>query len=134
MGVHIYPGAWRLIEPHLLLPFLHWLPKTILRQGYIRLAVSLGLIPVWIETKGRSPAEQARVYYNYSIQNTYYRNPREVKETLGTFGWDVHFEPGGFPSWLRGTNLLAKNAVTKRCYTFLSQRLGTTVLVMTRRK
>lgn len=95
VGVHIYPGAWRLIEPHLLLPFLHWLPKNTFRQAYIRLAVSMGLIPEWIETKGRSPAEQTKVYFDYSVQNTYYRNPRRLVQTLGAFGWDVRYEPGG---------------------------------------
>lgn len=33
VGIHIYPSAWRVVEPHLMLPFLHWLPKNVLRQG-----------------------------------------------------------------------------------------------------
>lgn len=102
--------------------------------GYIRLAVSMGFIPVWPVTKGRSPSEQAKVYYNYSVQKTFYRNLRKVKDTVGPFGWDARFEPGDFPPWFPGNKRFLGNALTKKCWIFLGQRFGTTVLVMTRSK
>ena len=31
-GFHVYPGKLRLVEPHLFMPFVHWLPKRAIRK------------------------------------------------------------------------------------------------------
>jgi SAM-dependent methyltransferase len=45
VGLHNFPAKWRVTEPHLFIPFVHWLPKNWIRYWYPRL--QLNRIPVW---------------------------------------------------------------------------------------
>jgi SAM-dependent methyltransferase len=42
-GAHIYRASHTLVEGHLMMPFVHWLPKNRLRLWLIRLWVALGV-------------------------------------------------------------------------------------------
>lgn len=69
-GLHIYPAHKYLVEGHLYMPFVHWLPKNILRKYLIALYVTLGKEPKWKELQNIS--EKINGYYRYSIDQTFY--------------------------------------------------------------
>jgi len=72
VGIHLFPAHKHFVEIHLVMPFLHWLPKNKLRKFYIFLLLLLGKGPKWKEVEGKSKWDQAHVYYEYMIYKTYY--------------------------------------------------------------
>jgi hypothetical protein len=34
-GMHVFPAKWSIVEPHLHVPIVHWLPKNRLRYWYL---------------------------------------------------------------------------------------------------
>lgn len=77
-GFHLFPARFTLREGHLHMPVVHWLPKNGLRRNVIRLFTSIGVEPMWPETRTMSVREKTAVYYRYSRDKTFYRPPREV--------------------------------------------------------
>ena len=72
-GIHIFPAQYFVLERHLSMPFVHWLPKNRLRWALIRLFVALGAhaeIPAY---RGLSGAERAERIYRFSRDRTFYR-------------------------------------------------------------
>ena len=49
VGFHIYPAHRRIIEGHLHMPIVHWLPKNNLRRLLIGIYVFFGLEPRWVK-------------------------------------------------------------------------------------
>jgi SAM-dependent methyltransferase len=96
-GLHIFPPKWTLIEPHLRLPLIHWLPKNRLRYLYLRAVAAR--MDAFQELASASPAERAAVYFNYSVEKTYYRSPRSIKRVFEKNGFSVSFEADCAPSW-----------------------------------
>ena len=93
VGVHFFPAHRHFVEIHLLMPFLHWLPKNKLRKIYIWLLLSLGKGPKWKELQGKSKAEQAQAYYEYIVHKTYYRAPRTLTDVFARNKFRVDFIP-----------------------------------------
>ena len=91
IGLHLYPAHRYIVEGHLRMPFVHWLPKTKLSRIYIWLFLLLGQGPKWKELEGKSIREQAEVYFDYSVNKTYYRNCYTVKKTFTRKGFDIDF-------------------------------------------
>jgi SAM-dependent methyltransferase len=94
ISVHLYPGHRRIIEGHLFMPFVHWLPKNKLRYWAIMACASAG-----IEPKGgwpgiaTSPARvRAKTYFDFSVSSTYYRPPRRVAQVFRSAGLAPRFE------------------------------------------
>lgn len=88
-GLHIFPSHLRVREPHLHMPFVHWLPKGGLRRAYITAMVHCGREPSWTELEGAPAQERVARYYDYSVQRTWYRGPRELRRTLTSHGLAV---------------------------------------------
>jgi len=84
IGFHTYPARKHLVEAHLKMPFIHWLPKNILRHQLIALFVLAGREPRWPGL--RSPAEKTEAYYRYSIGKTFYRKQAETKAVFSRNG------------------------------------------------
>lgn len=93
VGVHFFPAHKHLVEIHLLLPFVHWLPKNKLRKMYIFLWLLLGKGPGWKELQGKSKWKQAHAYYEYTVLKAYYRTPRTITEVFARYGFEVDFVP-----------------------------------------
>jgi SAM-dependent methyltransferase len=118
-GLHVFPAKWCVIEPHLFLPCLHWLPKNKLRYLYLRFM--LRNVPLWQELQEKTAAEQTATYYNYSIEKTYYRPNRLIAQTLSKHGFGVvshaDWQPGGLirlvspHSWLRRTTNIFREVI-----------------------
>lgn len=83
LAVHSFPGSRWLVEPHVHMPLVHWLPQGGLRRLLIRLCLLLGFgpRPPWPEA-GDNLRRQLDVYDRYLAEKTAYR-PRE--EVMATF-------------------------------------------------
>ena len=71
------------------MPFVHWLPKAAPRRWLIALYVLAGIEPRWSPRLGR--ARRVRQYFNYSVNETFYRSPTVVTRTLAAQGFDAEF-------------------------------------------
>jgi len=91
VGVHFFPAHRHFVEIHLLMPFVHWLPKNKVRKIYISLLLLLGRNPRWKELHGKSRQERAQAYYEYIVNKTYYRSPRKIKEVFTRHNFKVDF-------------------------------------------
>jgi SAM-dependent methyltransferase len=90
-GFHVYPPHRRLLEPHLFMPIVHWLPKTRTREALIGLFVLLGVEPHWWPKGELSFREKVRTYHRFSVDDTFYRTRRAVRACLAAHGFDSEF-------------------------------------------
>jgi len=91
IGLHIYPAHYHIIEGHLFMPFIHWLPKNFLRKYFIIFFAILGMDPDWPEVRNFSLLDKCDYYYHYSINKTFYRKPVSVKNIFINQMFDVKF-------------------------------------------
>lgn len=97
-GLHIYPAHHRIVEGHLFMPFVHWLPKTWVRKMAINFFVLLGIEPRWEEVNGTRTKNKSKVYFDYSIGETFYRNALSVKSMFEENNFDTNFVSIDHPS------------------------------------
>ncbi|MCH2211530.1 MAG: class I SAM-dependent methyltransferase [Fuerstiella sp.] len=92
IGVHNFPSARCVMEEHLFMPFVHWLPKNRLRKAAIRLMLSLGQGPKpdWPEVIEKTAAGRTQVYFDYTVQRTFYRDIRDIVELFVSAGFDAN--------------------------------------------
>jgi len=69
--IHRWPAKYSLLEPHLRMPFVHWLPKNKIRKGLIFANLLLDNNPGW--DLSVSLNAQTNLYYKYLVDKTYYR-------------------------------------------------------------
>lgn len=97
-GFHQYPGHRYLVEGHLHMPLVHWLPKSSrLRRAAIGLFVRMGREPRWAWLEGRGAREKTDAYYDYTVEHTFYRTYREVRRSFERRGFRVTFETINHP-------------------------------------
>ena len=87
-ALHAFPARRHIVEQHLRMPCVHWLPKNGLRTAAIFLCVLVGMEPRW-EPEGLRA--RVRRYSRYSKQNTFYRRPRDLERTFAQHGFRVDF-------------------------------------------
>lgn len=78
-GLHVCPGAWRPIEPHMKTPLAHYVPKPY-RRPAIRAALRLGLANDHFADQPDD--ERAEIYTEFSRTETFYRSHRALKEAF----------------------------------------------------
>ena len=78
MGFHVFPAHRGFIEEHLHMPFVHWFPKNKLRKLFILLCLTMGMEPKWKRLEKMDRHERADAYYNYTVNNTYYRKYKTI--------------------------------------------------------
>ena len=93
-SVHVFPPRRGIIEDHLRMPFIHWLPKNQLRKLALFPYVALGIEPKWVKEGVRN---KVRRYYDYSLAHTFYRSPVELRRTFERHGFDVEFAAARHP-------------------------------------
>lgn len=115
-GLHTFPGPLRLIEAHLSMPLVHWLPKNSARWLAIRLCVALGREPHWGQLVGKSAAAKTDAYFAYSCDETHYRTLRKWRRLLEENGLVVADVSADHPRVASHRLLgpLATNAVCRR--------------------
>jgi SAM-dependent methyltransferase len=77
-GFHLFPARFTFREGHLMMPFVHWLPKGVLRRGAIGMFTRIGVEPRWEELSDLSVSEKAKTYFAYSHDKTFYRAPSRI--------------------------------------------------------
>jgi len=87
---HRFPHNWHLVEDHLLMPAIHWLPKNWIRYYLIYLYLIIGIDPKWKELHNNNIKDKLKTYYEYSINKTYYRSIGNLKQVFHqrTFSFD----------------------------------------------
>ncbi len=88
-GFHVYPGKLRLIEPHLFMPFVHWLPKSPLRKWAIRAFLACGIEPRWDWLAHENMRRKTAAYHDFCMQETFYRPFHEVRGSFSNVGFEV---------------------------------------------
>ena len=91
IGLHRYPARYTILEGHLYMPFVHWLPKTRLRYLLILLSCALGVHPGWEGMRSMGLFQRAGAYYEYSVLKTYYRSSPRVRRRFESAGFAVEF-------------------------------------------
>lgn len=91
VGHHIFPPHKHIIERHLHMPFLHWLPKSGIRRSFISMFVNLGVEPKWPELDKVSNKYKIDTYYNYSKNKTFYRKPSQIRKIFNKYNFHASF-------------------------------------------
>lgn len=102
VGLHSFPGSMRLIEPHILMPLVHWLPGNRLQKWFMALCLLLGAgpRPVWPEAAGTGLRETLDVYFRYLRDKTCYRDIRETLQIFRGAGFECeYFCTGETAAW-----------------------------------
>lgn len=92
MGYHVYPAHRYIVEGHLFMPFIHWLPKNQLRKYLIFAYVLFGCEPKWQELKKKGLMQKTETYYSYSVNKTFYRTYSHIRKIFEKNGFVVNFE------------------------------------------
>jgi SAM-dependent methyltransferase len=100
-GFHVYPGKLRPIEPHLFMPFVHWLPKTSARKWAIGTCVVCGIEPRWDWLSTASLRRKIQAYHDFCMDETFYRPYRQVRESFSKRGFVVTPVSADHPSLRR---------------------------------
>jgi len=85
-GFHVYPGKLRPIEPHLFMPFVHWLPKSPARKWAIRAYVACGIEPRWGWLSTADAETKTRAYFDFVMLETFYRRFAQVRRSFDAVG------------------------------------------------
>jgi SAM-dependent methyltransferase len=88
-GFHVYPGQLRPIEPHLFMPFVHWLPKNLACKWAIAACVACGIEPRWDWLAAAGVGRKAQAYYEFCKNETFYRSFGEVRGSFSKVGFAV---------------------------------------------
>lgn len=93
VGQHSFPGSKWLIEPHILIPLVHWLPDNWLQKGLIALCLLLGAgpKPAWPETAGTGLRETVNTYFRYLQCKTRYRDIHEIMQIFRAAGFECEY-------------------------------------------
>jgi ubiquinone/menaquinone biosynthesis C-methylase UbiE len=104
---HCFPAHLGPVECHLRMPFVHWLPKNNMRKMLIAIWVRAGIDPGWQELSGATVTERIRTYHEYSVQNTFYRAPRDWRTLFESTGFSPEFVSHLAPGVMRLRRALA---------------------------
>jgi len=92
LGFHVYPARLHPVEAHLKMPFIHWLPKNILRHALVSTFVRLGIEPRWKSLNEIGNREKAEAYYRYSVEKTHYRPLHATEAAFRKAGLRARFD------------------------------------------
>lgn len=78
-GLHVLPGRWRPVEPHLKTPPFHWLPKGRTQEELVRLFVKSGVS----EKVRHRPTDE---WVQYAQEHLHYRTSGAIRASLERHG------------------------------------------------
>lgn len=90
-GIHVFPPAFYPIEGHLMMPFVHWLPKNRSRYWLIRAWVALGVEAKLKDYAGLDPAARAEKFFAFSVDKTQYWTCARTARAFQDAGLRVRF-------------------------------------------
>ena len=106
-GYHVLPAQRQPMEGHLFMPFVHWLPEGLLRRTLILIFVLLGREPNWIEVREASALKKMAFYYQYTVNNVFYRPYSEIRKAFEVNGICVTFTTIDHPK-IKSNPILAR--------------------------
>jgi len=128
-GLHVYPPHRRIVEAHLFMPFVHWLPKNKLRRWLIGVFVIAGIEPDWWPDERKPLVDKVAVYYRYSVAETFYRPPRQIQSCFSSLRFEAEFLD--VEAWRRGRQWLQRrfslgpsSNIVKTWYMNFGQNVG----------
>jgi len=91
ISFHVYRPQYNFIEPHIHMPFVHWIPKSIWRKYLIRFYLTLGIGKKPPEVP--PPAKEVLVerYFRESMDETFYRPYRSIGQAFIDCGFYVAY-------------------------------------------
>ncbi len=130
-GFHVYPGKLRPLEPHLFMPFVHWLPKqNPARKWLIRACIACGIDPKWDWLATATPDRKAEAYFTFCNRETFYRPFRRVRRSFNQVGFEVTPVAADHPALRR---LSAMPAALKKLFVETPVMMFQTVEIVVRK-
>ena len=71
---HVFSAPHRLIEEHVRMPLVHWLPKCGVRRVWVLACLLCGKDPGWKELQKERLSKRAAAYADYLNRKTFYRS------------------------------------------------------------
>ncbi len=101
LALHVFPARFMFFEPHVRMPFVHWLPKNNARRAAIGCWLRFGFGPRgWKRAADLKTSGLIDLYYNYTVQHTFYRSCRTIRNIFEGNGFDVQWTlPGRMAQW-----------------------------------
>ena len=85
-GWHIFPSHRCLVEPHVRMPFVHWLPSGRARSRLIAVWTLFGIEAHWPKLDGAAASAKSTAYAKYLEENTCYRSTGEIVAAFRNYG------------------------------------------------
>jgi hypothetical protein len=76
-------------EPHIFVPFIHWLPKNSLRRMWLER--NKHLLPEWQGHDLLTWEQRIETFYTYLNLKTYYRTNGSIRKIFNDAGFAVRF-------------------------------------------
>ena len=84
LGLHIFPSQLCLMEPHMKLPVVHWVPKGAARRSLIRTLLAMGMGARYFRDLGLDARTQ--IFADFSESETFYRGGRTLRAAFARAG------------------------------------------------
>jgi SAM-dependent methyltransferase len=121
-GVHLFPGSRRVVEPHLFMPFVHWLPKSSKRQMVIAAFLLLRIGPKWPGVDGLGIWKASEVYRSYLDEHTHYRDIMLILEGFREAGFETAYETSDSRANRWAPDFLRRNGFPGRGITLITSK------------
>lgn len=87
---HVFPARWRLVEPHIRQPVVHWLPDGKMRAAGIRIWVTLGVEAGALRQEGSMRRDlgdlhargRSKAYAAYLRDRAFYRSQEQIERAF----------------------------------------------------
>jgi SAM-dependent methyltransferase len=97
VAFHRYPADWRIVEPHLDVPLLQWMPGRACRLAWLRVMMGLGLCTRWPTLAEAPPRQERAIYEAFFDEWMHYHPPRKVAAAFRTRGLRTRIVTGEHP-------------------------------------
>lgn len=91
-GIHLFQGSRGVLESHLLMPFVHWLPKSSKRQIAIAAFLLLRIGPKWPGVDELGVWKASQEYCSFLDEHTHYRDIRLILKGFRSADFGVAYE------------------------------------------
>lgn len=89
VGIHFFPAKWVKVEPHVFVPYIHWLPKSRLRHWWLKWHADR--LPRWHGHDLLTVDQRVDEFYNYLNRKTYYRSNSKIYHLFKKAGFHTDF-------------------------------------------
>ncbi len=91
ISFHVHRPQYNFVEPHIHMPFVHWIPKSIWRKRLITFYLALGIGKKPPEVPPPSREVLIERYFRESMDDTFYRPYRSIGSAFIVSGFYIAF-------------------------------------------